>query len=239
MWELDYRDSWALKNSCFWTMVLEKTLESPLDCKEIQPNHSKGDQPLVFFGRNEAKAETPVLWPPHVKSWLIGKDSDAERDWGRWRRGDNRGWHGWMASLTWWTWVWVSSGSWWWTQRPGMLQFMGSQRVGLTERLNWTELMLSDSLKKTHWKTDAWKDWWQENNGMTEDGCLDGSTDLMDISLGRLQELVMDREAWRAAIHGAAKRQTWLSDWIELNWTELIWPLQWGLRAIFLGCVTQ
>ena len=82
LWELDYKESWAPKNSCFLTVVLEKTLESPLDCKEIQPVHSKGDQPWVFFGRNDAKAETPVLWPPHVKSWLIGKDSDAGRDWG-------------------------------------------------------------------------------------------------------------------------------------------------------------
>ena len=80
MWELDYKESWAPKYWCFWTVVLEKTLESPLDCKEIQPVHSEGDQPWDFFGRNNAKAETPVLWPPHAKSWLIAKDSDAERD---------------------------------------------------------------------------------------------------------------------------------------------------------------
>ena len=84
MWELDCEESWALKNWCFWTVVLRKTLESPLDCKEIQPVHSEGDQPWDFFGRNDAKAETPVLWPPHVKSWLIGKDSDARRDWFYW-----------------------------------------------------------------------------------------------------------------------------------------------------------
>ena len=83
MSELDYKESWAPKNWCFWTVVLEKTLESPLDCKEIQPVHSEGDQPWDFFGRNDAEAETPVLWPPHVKSWLIGKDSDAGRDWGQ------------------------------------------------------------------------------------------------------------------------------------------------------------
>ena len=83
MWELDCEESWALKNWCFWTVVLEKTLESPLECKEIQPVHSKGDQPRVFFGRNDAKAETPVLWPPHAKSWLTGKDSDVGRDWGQ------------------------------------------------------------------------------------------------------------------------------------------------------------
>ena len=112
MWELDCEESWAPKNWCFWTVVLEKTLESPLDCKEIQPVHSKGDQSWVFFERNDAKAETPVLWPPHAKSWLIGKDSDAGRDWGQEEKGTTRGWDGWMASLTRWTWVWVNSGSW-------------------------------------------------------------------------------------------------------------------------------
>ena len=81
VWELDCEEGWAPKNWCFWTVVLEKTLESPLDCKGIQPVHSEGDQPWDFFGRNVAKAETPVLWPPHAKSWLIGKDSDAGRDW--------------------------------------------------------------------------------------------------------------------------------------------------------------
>ena len=103
-------------------------------------SHSKGDQPWVFFGGNDDKAETPVLWSPHVKSWLTGKDSDAGRDWGQ-EEGDNRGWDGWMASPTRCTWVWVNSGRWWWTGRPGVLRFMGSQRVGhdwWTE-LNWTE----------------------------------------------------------------------------------------------------
>ena len=120
--------------------VLEKTLESPLDCKEIQPVHSEGDQPWDFFGGNDAKAETPVLWPLHAKSWLTGKDSCWEGlEAGG--EGDDRGWDGWMASLTRWTWVWVNSGSWWWTGRPGVLRFMGSQRVRnywVTE-LNWTE----------------------------------------------------------------------------------------------------
>ena len=137
MWELDCEKSWEPKNWCFWTVVLEKTLESPLDCKEIQPFHSKGDQPWVFFGRNDAKAETPVLWPPHAKSWLWcweGLEAGGE--------GDDRGWDGWMASMTRWTWVWVNSRSWWWTGRPGMLQFMGSQRVrhDCVTELNWTEL---------------------------------------------------------------------------------------------------
>jgi len=97
------------------------------------PVHPKGDQSWVFIGRTDAKAETPVLWPPHAKSWLIGKDPDAGAE-----EGDDRGWDGWMAWLTRWTWVLVNSGSWWWTGRPGMLRFMGLQRVGhwVTE-LNW------------------------------------------------------------------------------------------------------
>ena len=120
-----------------WTVVLEKTLESPLECKEIQPVHSEGDQPWNFFGGNDAKAETPVLWPPHVNGWLIGKDRHLERLVAG--EGDDRGWDGWMASLTWWKCVWVNSGSWWWTGRPGVLRFMESQRV----RHDWaTELNL-------------------------------------------------------------------------------------------------
>ena len=82
MWELDYEESWALKNGWFWTVVLEKTLESPLDCKEIQPVHPEGDKSRVFIGRTDVEAETPILWPPDAKSWLTGKDPDASRDWG-------------------------------------------------------------------------------------------------------------------------------------------------------------
>ena len=97
MWELDCEERWALKNWCFWSVVLEKILESPLDCKEIQPVHSKGDQSWVFFGKTDAKAETPILWPPHAKSWLIGKDSDAGRDWGQEEKetteDETAGWH--------------------------------------------------------------------------------------------------------------------------------------------------
>ena len=85
---LDYKESWTPKNWCFWTLVLEKTLKSPLDCKEIQPVHLK-EISRVFFGKNDAKTETPVLWPPHVKSWLIGKDLDAGRDWGQEEKGTN------------------------------------------------------------------------------------------------------------------------------------------------------
>jgi len=129
MWELDCEESWVPENWCFWTVVLEKTLESPLDCKEIQPVQSEGDQPWDFFGRNDAKAETAVLWPPHAKSWLIGKDPDTGRDWGQEDTGMT-GWDGRMASPTRWTWVWVNSGSWWWTGRPGMLYLKGFSLVG-------------------------------------------------------------------------------------------------------------
>ena len=97
MWELDYKESLALKNWYIWSVVLEKTLESPLDCKEIQPVHPKGDQSWVSIGKTDAEAETPILWPPHVKSWLIGKDPDAGRDWGQEEKGTTEdemaGWH--------------------------------------------------------------------------------------------------------------------------------------------------
>ena len=141
MWELDHKEGWAPKNWCFWTVVLEKTLQSPLDSKEIQPVHPKVDQFWIFIGRTDAEAKTPILWPPDVKNW------HWKRPW-CWERlkaggeGDDRGWDGWMASPTYWRWVWVSSGSWWWTWRPGVLQFMGSQRVkhDWTTELKWTEL---------------------------------------------------------------------------------------------------
>ena len=142
MWELDYKESWVPKNWCFWTVVLEKTLESPLDCKEIQPVHPKGDQPWDFFGRNDAKAETPVLWPPHAKSWFIWKDPDAGKDWKQEENGMTEdemvGWQ----SLTLWTWVCVNSRSWWWTGRPGVLWFMGSQRVRHDEVTELNLIML-------------------------------------------------------------------------------------------------
>ena len=129
-YELDYKESWVPKNWCFWTVVLEKTLESSLDCKEIQPVHPKGDQSWIFIGRTDAEAETPILWPPDVKNWLIWKDSDAGKDWRQEEKaGGYIGWDGWMVSLTQWTWVWVNSRSWWWTGRPGVLQFIGWQRI--------------------------------------------------------------------------------------------------------------
>ena len=133
---LDCEESSAPNNWCFWTVVLEKTLESPLDCKEIQPIHSKGE----FFGRTDVEAETSILWPPHAKSWLTGKDPDAGRDWGQEEKGTTEDE---MASPTQCTWVWVNSRRWWWTGRPGMLWFMGLQRVGhdWATELNWTEVL--------------------------------------------------------------------------------------------------
>ena len=123
------KESWAPKNWCFWTVVLEKTLESPLDCREIQPVHPKGNQSWIFIGRTDAKAETLILWSPDAKNWLMWKNPDAGKDW-RWEEKGTTGWDGWMASPTRWTWVWVNSGSWWWTGRPGVLQSVGLQRVG-------------------------------------------------------------------------------------------------------------
>ena len=129
MWELDYKVSWELKNWYFWTMVLENTLVSLLDCKEIQPVHTKGNQSWIFTGRTDAEAETPILWPPDAKNSLTRKDPDAGKDWRQDEKGMTEGWDGWMASPTQWTWFWASSGSWRWTGRPGMLQSMGLQRV--------------------------------------------------------------------------------------------------------------
>ena len=139
-WELDYKESWALNNWCFWTVVLKETLESPLDCKEIQPVHPKGDQSWVFIGRTDFEATTPILWPPHVKSWLIGKDPDAERDWGQEEKGTTEdemvGWHhrlnghgfGWTSG--------VGDG------QGGLACFssQGRKESDMTEWLNWTEL---------------------------------------------------------------------------------------------------
>ena len=139
-WKLDYKEGWAPKNWCFWTLVLEKTLESRLDSKEIQPVHPKGNQSWIFIGRTEAEGETPIFWPPDVKNWLIEKDPDAGKD------------------------------------------------------LQW------------------------EEKGATEDEMVGWNHNSMDMSLSKFQELVMDREDWRAAVHGVTKSQVLLRDWSELNW---------------------
>ena len=146
MWELDCEESWAPKKfEEFWTVELEKTLESPLDCKEIQPVHSKEDQAWVFIGRTDAEAETLIIWPPHVKSWIIGKDLHAGRDWGKEEKGTTEdemaGWHHWLDGHEFeWT--------------PGFgdgqgglacCNSWGHKESDMTERLNWTELTYAKS----------------------------------------------------------------------------------------------
>ena len=140
MWELDCEEGWVPKNWCFLTVILEKTVESPLDSKEIQPVHSEGDQPWDFFGRNDAKDEAPVLWPPHVKSWLIGKDSDAGRDWGQEKKGMTEGemarWHHWLnGHESEWT-LGVGDG------QGGLAccDSWGRKESNTTEQLNWTNM---------------------------------------------------------------------------------------------------
>ena len=140
MWELDYEESWVLKNWCFWTVVLEKTLESSLDCKEIQPVYPKGDQSWVFIGRTDAEAETPILCSPDAKSWLIRKDPDAGRDWGQEEKGTTEdkmaGWHHWLDGHEF-EWIpGVGDG------QGGLAHYnsWGHKESEMTERLNWPEL---------------------------------------------------------------------------------------------------
>ena len=147
MWELDNKESWAPKNWCFWTVVLEKTLESPLDCKEIQPVHPEGDQSWVFIGRTDVEAETRIFCPPDVKSWLTWKDPEAGKDWGQEEKGRTEdemvGWYkqlnGHEFGLN------SRSWCWWWTGRPGLLWFIGSQSQ--TRLSDWTVLMISTKAK--------------------------------------------------------------------------------------------
>ena len=148
MWDLDCEEGRALKNWCFWTVVLENTLESPLDCKEIQPGHPKREQSWVFIGRTDVEAETPILWPPHAKSWLTGKDSDAGRDWGQEEKGMTEdemvGWHhqlnghefGWTPGVGDGQGGLACCGSW------------GREESGTIERLNWSENFYYNAAKK-------------------------------------------------------------------------------------------
>ena len=121
MWELEYKKSWVPKNWCFWTVVLAKTLESPLNCKESQPVHPKGNQCWIFIERTDVEAETPILLLPDAKNWLIWKDPDAGKNWGQEEKGTTEEEIIGFPSLMRWKWVWVGFGSWWWTWRPGML----------------------------------------------------------------------------------------------------------------------
>ena len=143
MWELDYEENWAPKNWCFWTVVLEKTLESPLDSKKIQPVHPKGDQPWVFIGRTDVEAETPILWPPDVKNWLLRKDPDAGKAWGQEEKGTTEDemvrWHHWLDGC-----------GFEWTPGVGDGQggleccdSWGCKELDMTEQLNWTEFNLN------------------------------------------------------------------------------------------------
>ena len=141
MWELGCEEGWALKNCCFWTLVLEKTLESPLDCKEIDPG-------ISLEGRNDAEAETPVLWPPHEKNWLIGKNFDAGRDWGQEEKGKTEdemaGWHHWFnrCKSEWTPGVGDGQGG------LACCDSWGCKESDMTEGLNWTELNWTDSLSE-------------------------------------------------------------------------------------------
>ena len=139
MWEFYHKESWVAKNWCFWTMVLAKTLESPLDSKEIQPVHPQGNQSWILIGRTDAEAETPILWPSDVKNWLIGKDPDAGQDWRQEEKGMT-GWDGWMAWPIQWTWVWTSFRSWWWTGKPGVSAAIHGVTKSWTWLSDWTEL---------------------------------------------------------------------------------------------------
>ena len=135
MWELDYKESWVQKNWCFWTVVWRRLLRVPWTARD-QPLHPKGAQSWIFIGRTDPEAEAQILGPPDVKNWLIGKDPDAGKDWRQKEKGTDRGWDGWIVSLTQWTWVWANSGRWWRTGKPGMLQSMGLQ--SWTRLSDWT-----------------------------------------------------------------------------------------------------
>ena len=194
-----------------------RKLESPLDCKEIKPVHSEGDQSWVFFWRNDAKAEKPVLWSPHTKSWLIGKDCDAGKDWGR-RKGDNRGWDCWMTSPTQWTWIWVNSRSLWWTGRPGVLRFMGLQ--------SWTWL--------SHWTELSWKGKESAFNAGDLVSIPESGRSPKERNVSPLQyyclDNPMDRGAWWTMVH--------VSQRVRYNWVTnsfLFWVCH-CIRLILWSC---
>ena len=149
MWKLDYKESWAPKNWCFWTMVLEKTLESPLDYKEIQPVHPKGNLSEYSWERLMLKLKLQYLGHPMQRTDSFEKTPSWERLQAG-GEGDDRGWDGWMVSLTRWTWVWVNSRSWWWTEEPGMLQSWGHKESDTTELLNWLTENITTTTKKTN-----------------------------------------------------------------------------------------
>ena len=133
MWNLDCKESWVPKNWCFWTVVLEKNFENPLDCKVIQPLHPKGNNSWTLIGGTDSEAETPILWTPDINNLLLGKDPDPGKEWRR-EEMETKEHDVWMASLIQWTWVWVNARSWLCTVRSGVLRSMGSQRV----RHDWT-----------------------------------------------------------------------------------------------------
>ena len=147
-WELNYKESWVPKNWCFWTVGLEKILESPLDCKEVQPVHPKENQSWIFIGRTDAEAKTPILWPTDAKNWLIGKDPDAGKGWRQEEKGPREdemvGWHHLLNGYE----SWVNSGSWSHTGRAGVLRSMGSQRVGH----NWATELNNPTLVTTFYR---------------------------------------------------------------------------------------
>ena len=159
MWELDYKDSWVLKNWCFWTVVLEKTLESPLDCKEIQLVHPKGNQSWIVIGRTDAEAEIPILWPPDLKNWLIGKHPDAGKDW-RWEekgmtKDERVGWHHQLNGREFEQALGVGDGQ----GRLVCCSPWGGKELDMTKWLNWTKEMA------THSSIFAWKIPWTEEPG--------------------------------------------------------------------------
>ena len=208
-WRIDAFEVWC------W-----RRLESPLDSKEIKLVTPEGNQPWIFIGRTDSEAETPILWPPDAKSWLIWKDPDAGKDWGAGGERDNRGWDGWMASLTQWRWVWASCGSWWWIGKPGMLQSMGSQRVGYNwmAELNWLfpSLFPRENLVtalRYRWAScvaQQLKKKLPANGG--DGGLMSGSGRPPGVGNGNpLQysclENTMDRGTWQPTIHEITKSQ--------------------------------